>query len=75
MRRVTAMYWYGSQVIEGASVEGVFAECPRCGIRVFGRGTDTGAPARCLKRLSLLCPRAEGNTYTTEALPAFESIP
>jgi DNA-directed RNA polymerase subunit RPC12/RpoP len=71
---VTVMHWYGSQEMEGAKVEGVYAECPRCGFRVFGRGTDAGATSRCMKRLAALCPRAEGNAYTTEVLPAFQDV-
>jgi hypothetical protein len=72
---VTVLHWYGSRETEGKKVEGVFAECPRCGFRVFGRGTDAGATARCMKRLEALCPRAEGNTYSTEVLPVFQDVP
>lgn len=62
------MDWYQSKSIDGEAVEGVSAECPRCGFRVFAEGTRKSDIVRCTQLLSENCPRDEANRYTFRVL-------
>ena len=72
MATVTIMHRYGPQGIDGAHVDGVIAECSRCGHRVFGAGEGDSALKLCSDLLMGECPRGERNFYTTEILRVSE---
>jgi hypothetical protein len=68
MARVVVMYWYEFKSVDGVTVEGVSAECPRCGLRVFSEGTRKTDVVRCTRLLSENCGRGEANRYTIRVL-------
>ena len=72
MARITFLYWYGQVDADGKSVEGVTAECARCGYRTSCPGTDLATIRRCGAGPRKMCPRGEHNTYSSEVFRTFE---
>lgn len=69
METVTLLYWYGFNEVDGKKVEGVHAECPKCGLRLFAPGTSPVDVNTCVGLFAKECPSADANRYTTEAMP------
>jgi hypothetical protein len=72
MARLTFLYWYEPLEIDGETVEGVTAECPRCGHRSSCPGTDLSTVKRCGASLRRECPRGERNIYSSQVFRTLE---
>lgn len=56
------------ELLEGdyGSVDGVVADCPRCGHRTESFGTSENSLRRCAALMREECPRGEKNYYVVE---------
>lgn len=63
MRVACDVYYIDITNDEGYEVEGVMAECPRCGAVTESYGNHEGSIKRCLAAFSDECTRGENNWY------------
>lgn len=66
MARITFMYWHCTLYVDGKSVDGVTAECPRCGNRTESPNGDWSGLRRCAALMRKTCLRGERNIYSSE---------